>query len=129
MAANIDQIFQEFILNKIREIEVQNEDKTYVTTVFRRWYFCFRMWITLIQLEYITGKIWQCTLLPLWLNDASHKLILALYLYVSALQETNNLDYKRFLTDDSVAVASNVLMKIVIHRSFLYEVNLRNNYS
>uniref|UniRef100_H3DAE7 SON DNA binding protein n=1 Tax=Tetraodon nigroviridis TaxID=99883 RepID=H3DAE7_TETNG len=28
MAANIDQIFQEFILNKIREIEVQNEDKT-----------------------------------------------------------------------------------------------------
>lgn len=30
MAANIDQIFQEFILNKIREIEVQNEDKTYV---------------------------------------------------------------------------------------------------
>lgn len=33
MAANIDQIFQEFILNKIREIEVQNEDKTYVTTV------------------------------------------------------------------------------------------------
>lgn len=34
MAANIDQIFQEFILNKIREIEVQNEDKTYVTPVF-----------------------------------------------------------------------------------------------
>lgn len=30
MAANIDQIFQEFILNKIREIEVQNEDETYV---------------------------------------------------------------------------------------------------
>lgn len=49
MAANIDQIFQEFILNKIREIEVQNEDKTYVTTVSLRWYFCFRMWITLIQ--------------------------------------------------------------------------------
>lgn len=36
MAANIDQIFQEFILNKIREIEVQNEDKTYVTTVVIR---------------------------------------------------------------------------------------------
>lgn len=34
MAANIDQIFQEFILNKIREIEVQNEDKTYVTPLF-----------------------------------------------------------------------------------------------
>lgn len=34
MAANIDQIFQEFILNKIREIEVQNEDKTYVTSLF-----------------------------------------------------------------------------------------------
>lgn len=37
MAANIDQIFQEFILNKIREIGVQNEDKTYgvITVVFR----------------------------------------------------------------------------------------------
>lgn len=34
MAANIEQIFQDFILNKIREIEDQNEDKAYVTVVF-----------------------------------------------------------------------------------------------
>lgn len=34
MAANIDQIFQDFILNKIREIEDQNEDKEYATIVF-----------------------------------------------------------------------------------------------
>lgn len=33
MAANIEQIFQDFILNKIREIEDQNEDKAYVTVV------------------------------------------------------------------------------------------------
>lgn len=33
MAANIEQIFQDFILNKIREIEDQNEDKAYVTAV------------------------------------------------------------------------------------------------
>lgn len=30
MAANIEEIFQDFILNKIREIEDQNEDKSYV---------------------------------------------------------------------------------------------------
>lgn len=30
MAANIEQIFQEFILNKIREIEDQKDDKAYV---------------------------------------------------------------------------------------------------
>lgn len=34
MAANIEQIFQDFILNKIREIEDQNEDKAYVNVVF-----------------------------------------------------------------------------------------------
>lgn len=34
MAANIEQIFQDFILNKIREIEDQNEDKAYVSVVF-----------------------------------------------------------------------------------------------
>lgn len=34
MAANIDQIFQDFILNKIREIEDQHEDKAYATIVF-----------------------------------------------------------------------------------------------
>lgn len=33
MAANIEQIFQDFILNKIREIEDQNEDKMYVNVV------------------------------------------------------------------------------------------------
>lgn len=30
MAANIEEIFQDFILNKIREIEDQNEDTSYV---------------------------------------------------------------------------------------------------
>lgn len=34
MAANIEQIFQDFILNKIREVEDQNEDKAYVTVAF-----------------------------------------------------------------------------------------------
>ncbi len=37
MAANIEQMFQDFILNKIKEIEDRNEDVTlgYVTVVFR----------------------------------------------------------------------------------------------
>lgn len=34
MAANIDQIFQDFILNKIKEIEDQNDDKAYAIIVF-----------------------------------------------------------------------------------------------
>lgn len=34
MAANIEQIFQDFILNKIREIEDQNEDKAYVVCLY-----------------------------------------------------------------------------------------------
>lgn len=50
MAANIDQIFQEFILNKIREIEVQNEDKTYgvITVVFllQNVNYAYPPWVT-----------------------------------------------------------------------------------
>lgn len=34
MAANIEQIFQDFILNKIREIEDQGGDNAYVDVVF-----------------------------------------------------------------------------------------------
>lgn len=34
MAANIEEIFQDFILNKIREIEDQNEDKSYVIVFY-----------------------------------------------------------------------------------------------
>lgn len=34
MAADLEQIFQDFILNKIKEIEDQNEEKKYVTVVF-----------------------------------------------------------------------------------------------
>lgn len=33
MAYNFDRIFHEFILNKIKEIGVQNEEETYATTI------------------------------------------------------------------------------------------------
>ena len=46
MAANIEQIFQDFILSKIREIEDQNEDKSYVNVLF-----CIRFACSLTELS------------------------------------------------------------------------------
>lgn len=47
MAANIDQIFQDFILNKIREFEDQNDDKAYASIVF----FSFKISWLVIKTE------------------------------------------------------------------------------
>ena len=41
MAANIEQIFQDFILNKIREIEDQQEENGYLNLLYTLSYILF----------------------------------------------------------------------------------------